>query len=71
MMPAGSTIVLAFDNDSAGAKIANDVRDLAPGRSFLRHVPVRGKDWNDLLQTIERDYIRSLGLSRGSVTLAR
>ena len=63
-MPAGSTVVLAFDNDEAGEKLSKTVEHLAAGSKqcrVVREVPIAGKDWNDLLKLQERDFIRSLG----------
>jgi DNA primase len=59
-MPAGFTIVLAFDNDAGGDKLAQDVEEIARSARLVRHRPPvmpRGKDWNDLLRIRERDYI--------------
>lgn len=54
-MPSGSTIVLAFDNDDAGHKLAAQVQGMgAADRRFVRHIPPRAKDWNDYLQSRER-----------------
>lgn len=64
-MPAGSTVVAAVDGDQAGTKVAKQVEDIAkrhPEITFKRDSPelALGKDWNDVLQRMERDYIRSL-----------
>jgi hypothetical protein len=60
-MPAGATVVLAFDNDKAGQDLCTSVQQLAGSRcKVVREVPVHGKDWNELLKVKERDYIRSL-----------
>ena len=49
-MPTGATIILGFDRDDAGEKLANAVGGIAPsGRKILRMVPSSGKDWNDML----------------------
>lgn len=52
-MPEGSVIVLAFDLDEAGDRLADEVKALAPaGRKVRRMVPDAGagKDWNDMLK---------------------
>ncbi len=52
-MPEGAVIILAFDRDPAGEKLAEEVRALAPvGRQVRRMVPDAGtgKDWNDILR---------------------
>jgi DNA primase len=67
-LPAGTAVILAFDRDPAGDRLAADVRGLA-GAQFTRACSPIGKDWNDCLKERERDYIRSLprwgGVSRG------
>jgi hypothetical protein len=60
-MPAGSTIVIATDNDEAGERLATKIMTLAGKMAVERHAPPLGKDWNEYLQRHERDYIRSLG----------
>jgi len=62
-MPPSSRIVAATDADGAGEQLAERIRALAsrhPAVTFERHAPTVGKDWNDVLQRAERDYIRSL-----------
>ena len=50
-MPEGSLIVLGFDHDAAGEKLAEEVAALAPsGREVRRMLPDVGKDWNDALK---------------------
>jgi hypothetical protein len=50
-LPDGAVVVLAFDNDEPGEKLADEVRALAPtGRELRRVVPNAGKDWNDMLK---------------------
>jgi hypothetical protein len=52
-MPDGSVIILAFDMDEAGEKLAEEVRALAPaGRKVRRMLPEpgTGKDWNEALK---------------------
>jgi len=52
-MPDGSVIILAFDLDEAGDKLADEVKALAPaGRVVRRMLPDAGtgKDWNDMLR---------------------
>jgi len=51
-LPAGALVLLAFDNDEGGEKIAAEVKAIAPaGRELRRVVPDVGKDWNDMLKT--------------------
>ena len=64
-MPPGSTVVAAVDGDQAGTKVAKQLEDIAkrhPEITFKRDSPelALGKDWNEVLQRMERDYIRSL-----------
>lgn len=52
-MPAGSTIVAATDRDKDGHDFAARIAELCtkhPHVTYERHVPQRGKDWNDHLQ---------------------
>ena len=52
-MPEGSVIILAFDIDEAGDRLADEVKALAPaGRVVRRMLPDAGagKDWNDMLK---------------------
>lgn len=50
-MPIGSEIVLAFDRDAAGEKLAQEVAAMdLQGRKLVRPVPTYGKDWNDELR---------------------
>jgi hypothetical protein len=51
--PPALTVVLAFDRDAAGDKLAEQVQALAK-RSFTRACPPSGKDWNEYLQRRER-----------------
>jgi DNA primase len=62
-MPAGATVVLGFDNDKAGKDLATMVEQLGAKShcKLVREVPLKGKDWNELLKVKERDFIRSLG----------
>ena len=51
-MPIGSKIILAFDRDAAGEKMAQEVvRMDLQGRELTRAVPTYGKDWNEQLQS--------------------
>lgn len=51
-LPKGAVVLLAFDNDEGGEKIAAEVRAIAPaGRELRRVVPDVGKDWNDMLKS--------------------
>jgi hypothetical protein len=62
-LPRGGRLVLATDADAAGERLAQKLGELARGRSEVRverAAPCGGKDWNDVLQRIERDAIRAL-----------
>jgi Toprim domain-containing protein/uncharacterized protein DUF3991 len=61
-LPRATTVVAAVDADVAGHALAGRIRELAHGHSlaFRRDLPERAKDWNEVLQRVERDYIRSL-----------
>ena len=49
-MPKGSKVVLGFDNDEVGEKLADEVRALAPsGLEIFRPLP-KAKDWNQDLK---------------------
>lgn len=49
-MPKGSKVVLAFDNDEEGEKLADEVRALVPsGLDVVRPLP-KAKDWNQDLK---------------------
>ena len=63
-MPPGAIVVLAFDNDVAGEKLAAAVAGVAKGVTLEREQSPIGKDWNDAIRYIERDYIQSLGRRR-------
>lgn len=63
-LPAGAAVVLAFDADAGGNRLARDVAELAQGVRVLREVPPHGKDWNECLQRSERAYIASLSQVR-------
>ena len=59
VMPSGSEIVSAMDNDADGAKMAEMVRNAVAltGRSDLRFLvqePFGFKDWNDQLRRIPK-----------------
>ena len=52
-MPEGSVIILGFDLDDGGEKLAQEVAAFAPaGRQVRRMVPEvgTGKDWNEMLK---------------------
>lgn len=52
-LPAGAVVILGFDNDDPGEKLADEVRALAPaGRELRRMMPEAGtgKDWNEALK---------------------
>jgi hypothetical protein len=62
-MPRGSTVVVAVDVDEAGRDLARYLEDLTRFHRhlvFRRDEPPHAKDWNEVLQRIEHDYIRSL-----------
>lgn len=50
-LPPGGIVLLAFDNDDGGEKLAQEVRAFAPsGRDVRRILPDTGKDWNEALK---------------------
>lgn len=50
-LPSSAVVVLAFDDDEGGDKIAGEVEAVAPaGRKLLRMRPEGGKDWNQILK---------------------
>ena len=52
-MPPGSVVLLAFDHDAGGEKLAEEVQGFAPSGVEVRRVlpPVgTGKDWNESLK---------------------
>jgi hypothetical protein len=56
-------VVAAHDSDAAGHTIASRVEALTrrlPRLYFRRDAPMGAKDWNEILQHVERDYILSL-----------
>jgi hypothetical protein len=61
-LPADATLVLAFDRDAAGDRLAEQVRALC-ARASTRVYPSHGKDWNEHLQWSAR--VRQRGLPRG------
>ena len=69
-MPAGSAVVAATDADEAGRILAQRVQELVARRggdvAFIEHrpEPAVGKDWNVVLQRMERDYIRTVPFAR-------
>jgi hypothetical protein len=68
-MPPESTVVAAFDSDKAGRKLASRLASLVrgvPHVAFRHDAPSGAKDWNDVLQRVERDFIRSF-LALGAV----
>ena len=58
----------AVDADAGGTKLAAQFEALCVRHRlvFLRHSPdpALGKDWNEVLQRFERDYIRYLPAGR-------
>jgi hypothetical protein len=66
-LPAASTVVAAVDADEAGHKLARQIEALArrvPDLAFRRDAPALGKDWNDVLQRVERDRLRGPSMGR-------
>jgi uncharacterized protein YndB with AHSA1/START domain len=64
-LPPASRVVAAVDADEAGEQLARRIEALARGYAhltFARHAPAPAKDWNDVLQQVERAFIRSLPL---------
>ena len=50
-MPRGCVVVLAFDHDEGGEKLAEEIRALVPsGLEVRRPLPPSGKDWNEALK---------------------
>lgn len=50
-LPEGAVVLLAFDNDEGGEKLAEEVSAIIPsGRAARRVVPDVGKDWNEALK---------------------
>jgi hypothetical protein len=68
-LPPASTVVAAVDSDEAGHKLAGRIEALTlrlPHVAFRRDAPAGAKDWNDILQRVERDFIRWLPPLRGA-----
>ena len=66
-LPAQSRVIAAVDSDDAGVKLARRIEALGQERAqvtFQRHSPSPAKDWNDVLQQVERAYIRALAHER-------
>jgi hypothetical protein len=64
-----SAVIAAVDSDEAGHQLASRIEALAqrvPRVAFRRDAPAGAKDWNDILQRVERDFIRSLPPLRGA-----
>jgi hypothetical protein len=61
-LPHTTTVVAAVDADAAGHALAGRIRELVHGHGlvFRRDLPECAKDWNELLQRVERDFISSL-----------
>ena len=62
-LPRASHVVAAVDSDDAGDKLAARIEALVcghPQHTFERHSPAPAKDWNDVLQEVERAFIHSL-----------
>jgi hypothetical protein len=66
-LPFDTTVVAAVDSDAAGRELANRIRALAHGHArlaFRRDAPERAKDWNEVLQRVERDAVLARGPGR-------
>jgi hypothetical protein len=66
-LPSAGRVVAAVDSDDAGVKLASRIETLVRQRGqipFERHSPSPAKDWNDVLQQVERAYIRALAQER-------
>jgi hypothetical protein len=74
-LPPGCAVVAAVDSDPPGDKLASRIEEIARGNpaiGYQRHSPTPAKDWNDVLQRVEREYIRAvLGLGRSASGLER
>lgn len=76
-LPASSTVVAAVDGDSPGETLARGLRDLTRRHAelgFRRDAPTAAKDWNEVLQRVERDANRPrapIPISRRSSGLDR
>jgi len=57
--PAGVRIIAAFGRDSRGARLAEELAELAPRRLIERRAPGFGSRWSDQMQ-IEHRHSRSL-----------
>jgi hypothetical protein len=69
-LPASSTVVAAVDADSAGEALVRGLRDLTRRHAelgFRRDAPTAAKDWNEVLQRVERD----AGRSRAAIPISR
>ena len=50
-LASSGVVLLAFDLDEGGEKLAEEVRAIAPaGRDVRRVMPEGGKDWNQVLK---------------------
>lgn len=63
-MPSESVVVLAFDADDGGDRLATAVEKIA-GKARCHRDRPPSKDWNDVLKHTERVYIQSLERARG------
>jgi hypothetical protein len=62
-LPREMAVVAAVDSDEAGHKLAGRIEALPrrlPRLYFRRDTPAAAKDWNEILQRVERDFILSL-----------
>jgi hypothetical protein len=62
-LPDGATLIVATNNDAPGhhmaTLIADIARDARPEIAITRPLPPIGKDWNDTLKVVERDFINA------------
>jgi hypothetical protein len=68
-LPGASTVVAAVDADSAGETLARGLHELTRRHAeigFRRDAPRAAKDWNEVLQRVERDAGRLLPTPRVS-----
>jgi len=62
-LPASSTVIAAVDADSPGETLARGLHDLTRRHAelgFRRDAPTSAKDWNEVVQRVERDAGRLL-----------
>ena len=54
-MPAAAEIIIATDNDAGGERLFEQIADVAGDARMRRHASPVPKDWNDYVQSLERD----------------